>query len=63
MFTNLAIENGGPTLYSSLSFYRIYQMSSVQNPGWLMIIGDYDYTTQYIGNYNNDIGEPLNQRV
>ena len=38
-------------------------MSSVQNPGWLMIIGDYDYTTQYIGNYNNDIGEPLNQRV
>ena len=29
----------------------------VQNPGWLMIIGD--YTTQYIGDYNNPRGESL----
>ena len=32
-------------------------MSSVQIPCWLMIIGD--YTTQYIGDYNNPIGESL----
>ena len=30
------------------------QMSSVQNPCWLMIG---DYTTQYIEDYNNPIGE------
>ena len=33
------------------------QMSSVQNPCWLMIIGD--YTTQYIGDCSNPIGESL----
>jgi len=32
-------------------------MSSVQNPGWFMIIGD--YTTQYIGDCNNPIEESL----
>ena len=30
-------------------------LSSVQNPYWLMIIGD--YTTQHIGDYNHPIGE------
>ena len=32
-------------------------MSSVRNPCWLMIIGD--YTIQYIGDDNNPIGESL----
>ena len=37
-------------------------MSSVQNLRWLMIIED--YTTQYIGNNTNPIGEsPINQPV
>ena len=36
-------------------------LSSVQNPCWLMIMRDFmrDYTTQYIGDYNNPIGESL----
>ena len=33
------------------------QMSSVQNPCWLMII--VDYTTQYIGDCSNPIAESL----
>ena len=32
-------------------------MSSVQNLCWLMIMGD--YTTQYIGDFNNPTGEFL----
>ena len=32
------------------------QLSSVQNPCWLMVLGD--CTTQYIGDYDNPIGEP-----
>jgi hypothetical protein len=38
------------------------QLSSVQNPCWLMII--VDYTTQYIGDSNNPKREnPINQPV
>ena len=33
------------------------EMSSVQNPCWLMIMGD--YTTQYIRDYTNPIGKSL----
>ena len=36
---------------------RSLHMSSVQNPCWLMIIGD--YTSHHIGDYNNPIGESL----
>ena len=38
-------------------FFRHTHVSSIQNPCWLMIIGD--YTAQYIGDYNNPIEESL----
>ena len=38
---------------------REENMSSVQNPWWLMIMIIWDYTTQYIGDSNNPIGESL----
>ena len=43
-------------MQSYFAFARTY-MSSVQNPWGLMIIGD--YSTQYMGDYNNPIGESL----
>ena len=42
-----------PWIFELEKSSTILQVSSVQNPCWLMIIGD--YTTQYIGDYNNPI--------
>ena len=46
-----------PLINKLVYFYQQTQVSSVQNPCWLMIKGD--YTTQFTGGYSNPIGESL----
>lgn len=46
---------GGPAIRHDIRWPAIQQMSSVQNPEWMMILGD--STTFYTGDYNNPIGE------
>ena len=46
-----------PEATMEMENHSLEHVSSVQNPCWLMIIGD--LTTQYSGDFNHPIGEAL----